>query len=461
MRSSPDPPEKNNRKDERSHLEPEHHVVRGRPGRRTGAPRCPPVDRMRRLLLLMTTASYKAAAFLDAAGRLGLPVVVGSERRQALSQANPGGHLALDFLTPEKACRAIVHFARDHPIGGVVATDDDGVILAAMAARALGLPHNPVEAVRSARDKHRTREILAGNGLLTPHFARFSIDDDPDEAARAVVYPCVLKPLSLSASRGVIRADDPVQFIAAFRRVAGIIGRSEGRPRTGTPGRHLLVETFIPGSEVSLEGLLRRGQLRVLALFDKPDPLEGPFFEETIYVTPSRLPEDVRKQIERCAADAVSALGLQEGPVHVELRVNEQGPWIIEIAPRSIGGLCSRALRFGDGASLEEVILRHALGLEASPLQRERQSSGVMMIPIPGAGVLTDVLGQEEAFSVAGIEGIRITIPLGQEVVPPPEGSKYLGFIFARGETPERVEAALREAHRRLAFVITPPAGRR
>jgi len=333
------------------------------------------------------------------------------------------------------------------------------VILAAMAARALGLPHNPVEAVRSARDKHRTRETLAKGGLLTPPFARFSIDDDPDEAAHAVVYPCVLKPLSLSASRGVIRADDPAQFIAAFRRVAGIIGRSEGGPRTGTPGRHLLVEAFIPGPEVSLEGLLCKGRLTTLALFDKPDPLEGPFFEETIYVTPSRLPADVRKQIERCAAEAVSALGLQEGPVHVELRVNDQGPWLLEIAPRSIGGLCSRALRFGDGASLEEVILKHALGLEAGTLQRERQSSGVMMIPIPRAGVLTDVRGQEEARSVAGIEGIRITIPLGQEVVPPPEGSKYLGFIFARGETPERVEAALREAHRRLAFVITPPRG--
>jgi biotin carboxylase len=274
--------------------------------------------------------------------------------------------------------------------------------------------------------------------------------------ASRVEYPCVVKPLSLSASRGVIRADDPTQFADACHRLMAILQRPDVAVSRRRSAQEILVERFIPGSEVALEGLLTNGQLRVLALFDKPDPLDGPFFEETIYVTPSRLPSAVQHQIASCTVEVASALGLRHGPVHVELRVNKHGPWLLEIAPRSIGGLCSRTLRFGDGLSLEELLLRHALGLDAEILERERLAAGVMMIPIPKAGILRQVTGQEHAKQVGGIEDIRITIPLGQEVVPLPEGSRYLGFIFARDSTPAGVELALREAHRRLTFVITP-----
>ncbi len=416
------------------------------------------LERVPRLLLLMTTTTYRASAFLDAARRLAVPVVVGSERPQALEAGNPGGHLTLDFLAPEVSVQRIIEFANKHPISAVIAADDDGVILAAMAAAALGLPHNPVDAVAAARDKHRMREILAEAGLPSPRFVRFSIDDDPVDAAHRVGFPCVVKPLSLSASRGVIRADDSAQFVAAFRRVVAILRQQEMATPGATVAQEVIVESFIPGVEVALEGLLSRGTLRVLALFDKPDPLDGPFFEETIYVTPSRLPRLVQGAIAACTAKVIAALGLREGPVHAELRVNDRGPWPLEIAPRSIGGLCSRTLKFEGGISLEELILRHALGLEAESLERERRAAGVMMIPIPQAGILREVLGQEEAKHVPGVEDIRLTIPLGQEVVPLPEGSKYLGFIFARDGTPEGVETALREAHRRLMFVITPPS---
>jgi biotin carboxylase len=267
----------------------------------------------------------------------------------------------------------------------------------------------------------------------------------------------VVKPLSLSASRGVIRADDAGQFVAAFRRVAAIIQRTDIAPPPGAAGHEILVEGFIPGSEVALEGLLSRGDLRVLALYDKPDPLDGPFFEETIYVTPSRLSTAVQEGIVARTAAVATALGLREGPVHAELRVNAQGPWLLEIAPRSIGGLCSRTLRFGPGITLEELIVRHALARDVASFEREREAAGVMMIPIPRAGILREVFGQQEARKVPGVEDLRLTIPPGQEVVPLPEGSKYLGFIFARDPTPEGVEAALREAHRRLTFHIVPP----
>ena len=413
-----------------------------------------------RLLLLMTTTTYRAHAFLEAARRLELPVVVGSERVQALAEANPAGHLSLDFSAPEEATRTILEFAKVYPLGGVVAADDDGVILAAMASAALGLPHNPVEAVAAARNKYRMRQILAEAGIRSPRFWRFPLAGDPTAMAHRVEYPCVVKPLSLSASRGVIRADDPAQFVAAFERLVAILQRPDIARSARRSAQELLVERFIPGPEVALEGLLTDGKLRMLALFDKPDPLDGPFFEETIYVTPSRLPSAVQHEIASCTAAVASMLGLRHGPVHAELRVNAQGPWLLEVAARSIGGLCSRALRFRDGMTLEDLLLRHVIGLDVTALEREKLAAGVMMIPIPHAGILRQVTGQEDAKRVAGIEDIRITIPIGQEVVPLPEGSRYLGFIFARDHTPASVESALREAHRRLTFAITPAEAR-
>ena len=408
---------------------------------------------MDRVLLLMTTATYRAGAFLEAAARVGVPVVVGTERAQVLAGLNPSAHLTLDFLALADSTRAIASFAERCPLGAVIAADDEGAVLAAMAASAVGLAHHPVAAVARARSKRRTREALAAAGLPSPRFQAVSLDEDPALVAARAPYPCVLKPLQLSASRGVIRANGPSELVEAFHRVARIV-------RDAVPARdgEILIEDYIPGREVAVEGLLTRGHLRVLALFDKPDPLEGPYFEETIYVTPSRLGPGEQEAIAGAAAGAARAIGLVEGPVHAELRLNDRGAFLVEIAPRSIGGLCSRTLRFGDGVSLEELILRHALGQEVESLEREPLAAGVMMIPIPRAGRLEGVTGREEALRIPGIEDIRVTIPPGQEVVPLPEGSRYLGFIFARETSPERVEEALRAAHRLLRFEIQAPS---
>jgi len=281
-----------------------------------------------------------------------------------------------------------------------------------------------------------------------PRFALHRLDADPRAIARAVVYPCVLKPLRLSASRGVIRADDSAGFVAAHARLSSIIAGCDTA---------FLVEDFVAGYEVALEGLLVNRRLHVLAVFDKPDPLDGPFFEETIYVTPSRVPAALQAAIVQCAERAARALGLAEGPVHAELRYNDRGPWLIELAARPIGGRCSAALRFGAGASLEEILVRHALGMPIASLEREAVASGVMMIPIPGAGMLREVRGVAEARAVPLVEDVQITAHPGEQLVPLPEGSRYPGFIFARGgggETPAAVEGALREAHGRLAFIL-------
>jgi biotin carboxylase len=403
------------------------------------------------VLLLLPTATYRAADFLTAARALGAEVVVASERR-LVSMGD--AQLTLDLCRPEAAAEAIAALAEDSPLDAVVAVDDQGVRVAALAAERLGLSGNPLEAVAATRDKAAMRRALAVAGVPQPEHRTVGPSDDAAAVAAEVGLPCVVKPLALSASRGVIRANTVDQFIAAFRRIAALLQRDDVEVG-GDAVQFLLAEEYVPGVEVALEGLLMGGILHRLALFDKPDPLEGPFFEETIYVTPSRLPADVQDAIGRVAAAACAALGLSEGPVHAELRVNDAGPWVLEVAARSIGGLCSRTLRFGTGMTLEEIILRHALGLPIATLARERRPAGVMMIPIPRAGRLQAVGGTEAAAAVPGVEEVTITAHVGQNLIPLPEGWQYLGFIFARADSPDAVEAALRDAHARLNFTVT------
>ena len=416
---------------------------------------------MPRVLLLLPTTTYRAPDFLEAAERLGVEVTVASERPSTLERLNPGGLLTLDFRDAEGAARRVREFAGSHRIDAVVGVDEDTAVAAAAIAESLGLTHNPVSAVRAARNKGLMRQRLLEAGVPAPRFRLHSLDDDPERAARTVSYPCVLKPTFLAASRGVIRADRESDFVAAWRRIAAILDDPEAARRGGAAAREILVEEFLPGGEVALEGLLERGRLRVLALFDKPDPLDGPYFEETIYVTPSRLAPEAQERIASVASSAAAALGLVDGPVHAELRVGAGGGEVrvLEIAARSIGGLCSRTLRFGTGLSLEELILRHALGSTVDGLDRESRAAGVMMIPIPRAGVLEGVDGIEEARAVPNVTDVTISAHPGQTLVPLPEGSRYLGFLFARSQTPGEAEEALRRAHAALRFRIRNERG--
>ena len=411
---------------------------------------------MTRVLLLMPTQTYRASAFLKAAAELGLEVVVGTEQEQVLAHLNPAGYLAVDFHELEGATDKIVAYAQDNPLQAIIAAEDDGVLLAAMASDALALKHNSLLAVRSARNKYQTRKVLSAAGMRTPEFQRFAITDKPERIAEKFSYPAVVKPLALSASRGVMRVNNPDEFVLAFRRLVDIL-ETVGDHAIDLDLQQILVESYLPGVEVAVEGLIEAGELSVLAIFDKPDELEGPFFEETIYVTPSRHPEGLQAEITAATQEAIRALGLTTGAVHVELRINEEGAWILEVAPRSIGGYCSIALRFGLGTTLEELILQQALGRSLTSTLPATPASGVMMIPIPKAGILCEINGVEDAQKVPGIDEIRMTIPVGQELLTLPEGSQYLGFIFARDEMPEKVEQALRQAHKRLDFIIMPP----
>lgn len=396
---------------------------------------------MPRLLLVLPTSTYRAADFLDAARALGAEDLVASAEEQALSGAMGDRFVRIDLCDPDEAVETIV--AEVSPVDAVVGVDEQGVIVAAKTAERLGIPHNLPDAVSITRDKARMRETLTAAGLDQPRFAVVRAGDD----VSAVGFPCVVKATSLSGSRGVIRADTAEDAAIAAKRVRTIVD---------DPEAPVLVESYVPGAEVAVEGLLRSGHLDVLAIFDKPDPLEGPYFEETIYVTPSRLPGDVQDEVARTVHLACAAIGLVEGPVHAEVRVGEKDCVLLEVAARSIGGLCSRALRFGAGISLEEVILRHALGLDAGDLRRTDEASGVMMIPIPRSGVLEKVDGVDAAGAVRGVRGVEITIPRGQRVLTLPEGDRYLGFIFASATTPEEVEGSLRAAYSVLEIDVRP-----
>lgn len=375
--------------------------------------------------------------------------MVASERRQALAGVMGHRALTVNCKNPDEAADSIARLAARKPLDAVVAVDDEGVLVAALAGQRLGLAHNPPDAAARSRDKAAMRRALEDAGVPQPEFRMAGPDADVAGLAAEVGLPCVVKPVSLSGSRGVIRADDREAAVVAAKRVRAILADAGEDPEAP-----LLVERYIPGDEVAVEGLLRGGTLEPLAVFDKPDPLEGPYFEETIYVTPSRLPPETLGAIVRMTADAAAALELVEGPIHAELRTDGGRAWVLELAARSIGGLCSRALRFGVGVTLEEVILRHALGLPIDDLRRESAASGVMMIPIPRAGILEEVRGQDRARAVPGIAGLELTIGPGRHVKPLPEGDRYLGFLFARADGPEGVEQALRTAHGHLEIVI-------
>ncbi len=407
-----------------------------------------------RLLLLLATRSYRSADLLAAAEALGVEVTVGSDAPTALAGLAPGATITLPLHDPEATARAIADFHAHYPVRAVVGLDDETVEAAALASELLHLRANPVAAVAAARDKLATRRRLAAAGLPQPWCEAVAWRSELARVAATVDYPCILKPRGLGGSRGVIRADDPAAFVAAGERIGRILEAVAGE-RGGAVEETLLAEGFIPGREVAVEGLLAGGRLHRICLFDKPDPLDGPFFEETLYTTPSRLAEATQEAIWETAQAACDALGLAEGPVHIEVRLPPAGGChVVEVAPRTIGGLCGRTIRLAAGVALEEVVLTHALGGGAAAIPAEVPPAGVMMLPIPRGGVLQAVAGVEAARGVPNVAEVAITVPVGGELVPLPEGDRYLGFLFARGPDPATVEQTLRAAHARLRFEI-------
>jgi biotin carboxylase len=406
----------------------------------------------RRILLIAPHDSYRTAPFLAAAKARGIEVLIASEAKYSLVSAYADG-LHLDPGDTQASLQTILREAQRRPFAAVLGSDDASTEIAALAAAELGLPHNPTTAVHLARRKDLARARLAQAGVPVPRHWRLDLTHPLAAQTGDIRFPCVLKPVALAASRGVIRADSLDELTQAAARIQVLLagaGLREAEER-----ETILVEEFIPGFEVAVEGLLTHGQLEILTIFDKPDPLDGPYFEETYYITPSRLEAPTQQTLRETISAACAAYGLREGPIHAECRINEQGVWILEVAARTIGGLCGRLLRFGTGMSLEELVLLHALG-ERPELQTETGGAGVLMIPIPQGGILRRVEGVLAAGKVPYIEEVVINVREGYELVPLPEGSSYLGFIFARAPSAMQAEAALRAAHACLRVVVMP-----
>ncbi len=402
---------------------------------------------MPRLLLLLPAAGYANQDYIAAAARLNVELVTCADYCHQLAAGwGLPPLMSVPFDQPERALPQVLH-ALKQPVDAVLAADDRGLALAAQLRVALKLPGNPPEAVTTLTDKLRFRQLQQAIGLLHPDFVR--VKDDDVRAATALGFPLVVKARRLNASRGVIRVDDAQQLARALKQVERIQARAQ------RDQDDLLVERFIPGVEVALDGVLSGGALRVLAMFDKPDPLDGPYFEETLYITPSRLPPVTQRELAAAVERACVAAGVTEGVVHAEARVNDAGVWLLEIAPRGIGGLCGRVLAATLGMDTAEIVLRHAVGLPV-PAQANDSAAGVMMIPIPASGMFQGVEGLDAARAVPHVTGVEITAHPGQLVAPPPEGAAYLGFLFSRAATPQQAEAALRSAHAALGVRIQP-----
>jgi hypothetical protein len=415
----------------------------------------------KRVLVFAGKLGYQTRSFDAAARKLGVELAFVTDRCHQLDDPWGDRAVAVHFESPEVAAYTVLEEVRQGGarVDGILALGDRPAVAAAYVARGLGLTNNHPAAVEACRSKLRMREVFRDAGLRVPWFRTVALQPAPEPALLGISYPCVVKPISLSASTGVIRANNREEFVAAAARVRRVLESPEILASREANLDQIIVEGYIPGREVAVEGLLTDGELRVLAIFDKADPLEGPFFEETIYVTPSRLGDARVREIERCAADAVRALGLSHGPVHAEFRINEDGVWPLEVAPRPIGGLCAGALRFVGNESdeligLEELLLRHAAEMPVGDWTREAEASGVMMIPVPASGVLESVEGEKSARATPHIVGLEITARLHDYIAAWPEGSSYLGFLFALADTPDKAERALRAAHGKLRFAI-------
>lgn len=414
-----------------------------------------------RVLILSTTTGYQLRSFGDAAERAGIELTFATDRCHQLDDPWRDAAVPVRFHEEEQSLHQIIEAARARPLDGVIAVGDRPVVLAARVAQALGIPGHPPIAAAASVNKVLFKEALRRAGLPVPWF--FYTSSNARVAADSrTQYPCVIKPIGLSGSRGVIRANTPAELDAAAARLRALLSRKDVRAIRSGVEDAVLVEGFIAGQEFAVEGVMTAGVLQTFAIFDKPDPLDGPFFEETIYVTPSSLDRTTQDAIIAQVARAASAIGLMHGPVHAECRVTSDAIYILEIAARPIGGLCSKMLRFDgiDGlaaASLEDVLLRHAVGQSTSTIVRESQAAGVMMIPIPQKGTFKRVRGIEHALSVPGVEEIQITAKVDQLLEPLPEAASYLGFIFARSADPTEIVDVLKTAHAELQFDVAAP----
>lgn len=341
-------------------------------------------------------------------------------------------------------------------VSGVLASDDWDVVAAAMIADKLGLRFVGVETALAATNKFLMRQRLRNGGAVVPDFQCFAIGDNAGEIAKSLRFPVVIKPTYGQGSLGVIRADTVDEFEKAFQYTSRIIVDLDMRPSAVRDRSGILVEQYIPGEEYTVELLMHEGKPYSLAVFEKPDPLEGPYFEEGIYVTPIRRDEKIRSLLVEAAIRGSRALGIETGPCHCELRLSGELPYILEIAARPIGGFCSQVFADLMGFDLHDLVLQNAVGLPVMPPPiADGVALGVMMLPVPGRGNLARVSGVDRALDIDGIMSVKIHVEAGSRILPYPEQSCYIGTVLATGSSADEVVARLKSAAKAVSFELT------
>lgn len=403
-----------------------------------------------RVLVVLPTETYRAADFVNAARATGVELAIASESDLPLVASDR--QVLIDCAQVHQSAEAIAALASTTPVDAIIAADDAGVEIAALASELIGLPTSPAGSVHATLDKSLMRASLLAAEIAQPRFEVVGVGGAA-AAAERIGYPVVTKPRTRTASIGVVRSNDAGDLEIA----AGIAERHQ---RADDGSATILVEEYLDGPEISLEGMVWDGVVETLAIFDKPDQPSGPFFPESTFVTPSTLSRREVAEVEATVQRATRAIGLTHGPIHAELRIVAAVPKVLEIAGRSIGGLCGRALTFGlMGDSIESLLIRQSLGMRRVGSSRQPGASGVLMIPIERSGTLTSVTGLDRAAEIEGVWNVEMTVPLGADVVAPPHGDRYLGFVFARSHDRATTVRALRTAASVIEVQIDDKAG--
>lgn len=359
---------------------------------------------------------------------------------------------------PEQAIEQALRLHEQTSIGAVLGYEEDATLTVAHIAAALGLPAHPVAAAEAALDKPMMKQRFAAAGIPAADFIVAADEDEAVAWAEAGGYPVVVKPCRGSASQGVIRANDEHTLRQAYRRLRRIIRDHEldngGRP----PSAHL-VERYLPGSELSCELLLQYGAPEVITEFGKPLPLTGPYFEESIYLTPPALGAALRREVHELSMAAAKALGFYHGPAHCEIRLTPDGPKVLEIAGRLLGGACAGSFRDRLGEDLDALLLRSALGerITLPAPADDAPTVGALMIPVPGEGRVVAVRGDDGARRVPGVRDVSLQTEPGEIVVPFPEQACYaVGFVSASGPDEAAVVGSLGQAAAQISLELTP-----
>ena len=406
------------------------------------------------VILIIPSASYRTGPFMNAIRKLDLKVLVISDKSQVFSGKYPDNLIIINFNHWKDKSVEISKWAKNNGLKAVIGVDEESIVLAANLSNFLNVDHNSIESVLLTKNKYLMRTELKKTGLCSPWFKIFSIYESSNKIINEISFPCVIKPTFLSGSRGVMRVNTKKELSEGIKTLNELLSLDELRKRAGKQSDYIMIEEYIPGKEVAIEGIVSEGKLTMLAIFDKPELLEGPTFEETIIVTPSVLTKKIQYSLLETLQVVVKALGIVKGPVHAEARINRNGNYILECASRSIGGLCSKVLEFQGGISLEELILRSYLGRNIEKSKLIGNARGVMMMPTEKKGILKEIGGVKDALVVNGVTDLQITVKPGEKLQPLPKGDRYLGFIFAEGNNQEFVINALKNAWSKIEIVL-------